>query len=112
MKQVVFAAVFLCLPGCTLFQESHYSNHSTAQGNVVVATGEAAVQAARTNSTHNCPSCATENLQEYDRRARADYYNQYNNQTVSRTINRIKYNIEGTINRQVDTVVDEMFRGI
>ena len=60
--KVVLVIALVMLGGCSSFQESHYSNTSTPEGNVVVATGRAADVAAAANTTHNCPSCSQEQL--------------------------------------------------
>jgi len=48
--------VSLIMNGCVSFQPSTYSNRSTANGNIVNATGNAATAAASANRSYNCLS--------------------------------------------------------
>ena len=46
--------------GCSTFESSRYDHRSTPDETVVVATGRAAEEAARSSTVYNCPSCGSE----------------------------------------------------
>ena len=56
MRVYLIAGVVL-LSGCSTFESSRYENRSTPDETVVVATGRAAEEAARSSTVYNCPSC-------------------------------------------------------
>jgi len=45
--------------GCSTLESSTYQNRSTGSGNAVIATGRAAEAAASANTSHNCPTCVS-----------------------------------------------------
>ncbi len=61
MNKILIVWSILSIAGCSSFQPSKYENTSTAAGNVVIATGRAADNAASANTTYNCPSCVYSN---------------------------------------------------
>ena len=65
MSKLIFVtALLLVLSGCAAWNTpSTYSNHNTPTGNVVIAKGRAAENAASANTSYNCPSCAHGNTQ-------------------------------------------------
>lgn len=72
-KLPIIAALLFTLNGCaTWTTPSTYSNHSTPNGNVVTAQGQAASNAAYANTSHNCPSCVASTVN-----GRQGYYDQF-----------------------------------
>ena len=55
----VLAFTLLIESGCSTLESSTYQNRSTGSGNDVIATGRAAEAAASANTSHNCPTCVS-----------------------------------------------------
>ena len=55
----VLAFTLLIESGCSTLEPSTYQNRSTGSGNDVIATGRAAEAAASANTSHNCPTCVS-----------------------------------------------------
>lgn len=60
MRSLLLLGGIFLASGCTTFESSTYENKSTKEGTVVTATGRAAEVAAGANTSHNCPSCGSE----------------------------------------------------
>ena len=59
MRSWLIVGVVL-VSGCSTFESSRYEHRSTPEETVVVASGRAAEEAARSSTVYNCPSCGSE----------------------------------------------------
>ena len=59
MRSLLIVGVVL-VSGCSTFESSRYEHRSTPEETVVVASGRAAEEAARSSTVYNCPSCGSE----------------------------------------------------
>ena len=93
------------MTACTTFQPSHYSNYNTPYGNVVKASGNAAVGAAQANTSYNCPSCTVSGNNQSGNVAYRPYnYNPNSdriNQITNRALDSLGYAISGRINQEI-----------
>jgi hypothetical protein len=108
MKNILIL-LSMFMVGCSTFQPSTYENQSTAEGNVVIATGRAADNAASSNTTHNCPSCVYSGS-----RANAGTYgqrtNQRNDSYVARIGNSAVNTAAGEISNEINSSIRDYFR--
>lgn len=74
---LVSSAVLLLASGCAA--TSTYKNYSTPSGNRVEATGQAAIAAGASHSSHNCINCGTGTYPNYG----SGYSKSYGEDSVS-----------------------------
>jgi hypothetical protein len=105
MNKLLIVLMTLSIVGCSTFQPSTYENTSTAAGNVVVATGRAADNAASSNTTHNCPSCVYSGS-----RANAGTYGARTNQRATGYVARIGNSAVNTAAGEISNEINNSIR--
>lgn len=96
--------LLVLLAGC---QTSTYENRSTKDENVVTATGKAAEVAAGANTSHNCPSCSTDEASGETRNPQ-----QAPPSKAEESVERITDSAIDTFSNNVEQVVNEQINDL